>query len=217
MRDLRASIEEAAAVWRARGFREFLVWNIEASPLRTRLLRDGAQPAAVDELLRELLDLADDLARRGELNLATFLDHLRASLDERKFREDGEAALPQGRVAVMTVHQARDSSPVAVVGVWTPNRELKVFSFARRGSSWRRCREGMEARQEEAMIHTLEEHMEDVEGAACSTLPHPRARLSVGERASSGRKEAPHTRYAALALHRPRRMRARAQHRPRDS
>jgi len=133
MRDLRASIEKAAAVWRRYGFREFLVWSIETSPLRTRLLRDGAQPAAIDELLCELLDLADDLARRGELNLATFLDHLRVSLDERKFREDGEAALPQGRVAVMTVHQAKglEFPAVAVVGVIDSQSRAEGFLVSR--------------------------------------------------------------------------------------
>ena len=83
--------------------------------------------------MSELLHLADGLAHRGELNLATFLDHLSASLDERKFREDGEAALPQGRVAVMTVHQAKglEFPAVAVVGVVDTQSRAEGFLVSR--------------------------------------------------------------------------------------
>ena len=167
MRDVRASIERASEQWRRNGFREFLVWSIENSPLRTRLLRDGAQPAAVDELLRELLDLADGLARRGELNLATFLDHLRASLDERKFREEGDVMLPSGRVAVMTVHQAKglEFPAVAVVGVvdstsrserFLVSRESGLYFGEKTGKPWKRHKQLAEN-------HAREEHMEEVE------------------------------------------------------
>ncbi|HET6462420.1 MAG TPA: PD-(D/E)XK nuclease family protein, partial [Candidatus Krumholzibacteria bacterium] len=194
LRDLRASIEEAMVVWRTRGFREFLVWNIETSPLRTRLLRDGAQPAAVDELLRELLDLADDLAGRAELNLATFLDHLRASLDERKFREDGEAALPRGRVAVLTVHQAKglEFPAVAVVGVvdsqsradgFLVSREEGLFLGGEAAKKWKR-------EKKMAKIHAVEEHMDGVEERCVLYVALTRARdhLWVSAPSIEGRK-----------------------------
>ncbi len=180
MRDVRASIQRADAVWRDRGFREFLVSSIENSPLRARLLHEGAQPAAVDELLRELLDLADGLARRGELNLATFLDHLRASLDERKFREDGEAALPRGRVAVMTVHQAKglEFPAVAVVGVvegkaqgesFLVSRESGLYFSERTGKPWNR-------NKQRAENFSREEHMEVVEERCVLYVALTRAR-----------------------------------------
>ncbi len=194
MRDLRASIGAAAVAWRERGFREFLVWSIETGPLRTRLLRDGAQPDAVDELLSELLRLADALARRGELNLATFLDHLRASLDERKFREDGEAALPQGRVAVMTVHQAKglEFPAVAVVGVvdtqsrsesFLVSREEGLFFGERTGAPWKRDKK-------KAKIYAIEDHMEDVEERCVLYVALTRARdhLWVSAPSFEGRK-----------------------------
>jgi DNA helicase-2/ATP-dependent DNA helicase PcrA len=167
MRDLRATIQEAAHVWRTRGFREFLVWSIEAGALRTRLHRDGAQPAAIDELLRELLDLADALARRGQLNLATFLDHLRASLDERKFREDGDAVLPQGRVALMTVHQAKglEFPAVAVVGVIDTRKPAEGYLVSRASGLYFGEKTGKDWHREKkrAENHALEDHMEDVE------------------------------------------------------
>jgi DNA helicase-2/ATP-dependent DNA helicase PcrA len=180
MRELRATMEKAAAIWRARGFREFLVWSIEIGALRTRLLRDGAQPAAVDELVCELLDLADGLARRGELNLAAFLDHLRASLDERKFREDGEAALPQGRVALMTVHQAKglEFPAVAVVGVidtqsraegYLVSRESGLYLGGDAAKDWGRDKKAAEN-------YAREDHMEDVEERCVLYVALTRAR-----------------------------------------
>ncbi len=194
MRDVRASVDQAAGVWRTREFREFLVWSIENTPLRARLLRDGTQPAAVDELLRELLDLADGLARRGRLNLATFLDHLHASLDERKFREDGEAALPQGRVAVMTVHQAKglEFPAVAVVGVvdstsrsegFLVSRESGLYFGEKTGKPWNRHKELAEN-------HRREEHMEDVEERCVLYVALTRARdhLWVSAPSIEGRK-----------------------------
>ena len=194
IRDLRAYIEDAGAVWRTRGFREFLAWSIENSPLRTRLLRDGAQPAAVDELLRELLGVADDLARRGELNLATFLDHLRASLEERKFREEGDVILPQGRVAVMTVHQAKglEFPAVAVVDVieseapqesFLVSREEGLFFGERTGRPWKR-------QKELAECYAREKHMEEVEERCILYVALTRARDHLWVSASSmeGRK-----------------------------
>ncbi len=189
MRDLRASVEEASAVWRSRGFQDTLIWSIETSPLRTRLLRNGAPSDAVDELLSELLRLADGLARRGELNLATFLDHLRASLDERKFREDGEAALPTGRVAVMTVHQAKglEFPAAAVVGVidtqsrndgFLVSREEGLFFGGDAAKRWKR-------EKKTAKIHALEEHMEDVEERCVLYVALTRARDHLWVSASS--------------------------------
>jgi ATP-dependent DNA helicase UvrD/PcrA len=194
MRDVRASVEQAAEAWRARDFREFLVWGIESSPLRTRLLRDGAQPAAVDELLRELLDLADGLARRRGLNLATFLDHLRASLDERKFHEEGDAVLPRDRVAVMTVHQAKglEFPAAAVVGVVDTTSRAESFHVSRAsglyfgektGKPWHR-------EKERAENHAREEHMEDVEERCVLYVALTRARdhLWVSAPSVEGRK-----------------------------
>lgn len=192
MRDLRASIEEATAVWIGRGFREFLIWSIETSPLRTRLLRDGAQPTAVDELLRELLDLAGGLARRGELNLATFLDHLRASLDERKFREDGEAALPQGRVAVMTVHQAKglEFPAAAVVGVIDSQSRTEGFLVSREEGLFLGSDDKWKRDKKAAKTYKIEEKMENVEERCVLYVALTRARdhLWVSAPSFEGRK-----------------------------
>jgi ATP-dependent exoDNAse (exonuclease V) beta subunit len=180
MRAVRASIEEASQVWRASGFREFLVWCIESSPLRTRLLAEGTEPDAVDELLRELLDLADGLGRRGELTLSAFLDHLGASLDERKFREEGDVLLPTGRVAVMTVHQAKglEFPAVAVVGVAPGKSRSEGFLVSRASGlyfgketagAWHRDRERAEN-------HASERRMEEVEERCILYVAMTRAR-----------------------------------------
>ncbi|HEX5131019.1 MAG TPA: ATP-dependent DNA helicase [Candidatus Krumholzibacteria bacterium] len=180
IRDLRDGLAGAQVAWRERGFREFLVWSLEASPLRTRLLRDGAQPAAVDELFRELLDLADGLSRRGELNLATFLDHLRAALDERKFHEDGDAVLPQGRVAVMTVHQAKglEFPAVAVAGVVEGNKPSESFIVSRASGLYFGEKTGKpwDRHKQLAENFAREERMEDVEERCILYVALTRAR-----------------------------------------
>ncbi len=194
MRDVRTGVERAMEVWRTRGFHEFLVWSIESSPLRTRLLRDGVQPAAVDELLRELLDLADGLARRNELNLATFLDHLRASLDERKFREEGDVMLPEGRVAVMTVHQAKglEFPAVAVVGVVDTGSRSEGFLVSRASGLYFGEKTGKpwDRHKQLAENHEHEERMEDVEERCVLyvALTRARDRLWVSAPSKEGRK-----------------------------
>lgn len=194
MRDLRVSIEEAAVRWRTLGFEDALLWSIEYSPLRTRLLKDGAHPAALDELCCELLRLADALARRGELNLPTFLEHLRASLDERKFREEGDVILPQGRVAVMTVHQAKglEFPAVAVVDVVESEAPPESFLVSRTqglylggdaAKKWNRDKKS-------ADDYAREKHMEDVEERCVLYVALTRARDHLWVSASSmeGRK-----------------------------
>jgi len=107
LRDLRALLMEIEGASARLGFREFIVYAFDKSALRMHLVDAGVSPEASDELLRELLELADLLARRGGATLAVYLEHLRAALDDRKFREDGDVRLPRDRVAIMTVHQAK--------------------------------------------------------------------------------------------------------------
>jgi len=116
LRDELLRLEDAL---RRLGFREFLAWAIERTPLRLELVHAGVSAVATDELLRELYEIADMLARHGVVSLSAFLDHLDATLDEKKFREEGDVRLPDDRIAVMTIHQAKglEFPAVAVAGL----------------------------------------------------------------------------------------------------
>ncbi len=122
VRTLRDELENLENALRRLGFREFLAWAIERTPLRLELAHAGVSPAAGDELVRELHDIADLLARHGVVSLAAFLDQLDATLDEKKFRDEGDVRLPDDRAPIMTIHQAKglEFPAVAMVGVGPP-------------------------------------------------------------------------------------------------
>jgi len=117
--ELRVSLARLSDALQRFEFRAFLEWAIERTSLRFELVTAGASTEAVDDVIRELHELADMLSRRGVLDLATYLDHLGAELDARKFREDVDVRLPGDRIALMTIHQAKglEFEAVAVPGV----------------------------------------------------------------------------------------------------
>ena len=119
VREARACVEHLSGALHRLPFRAFLEWAIERTPLRFELAASGASSVAVDDVIRELHELAETLSKRGTLDLATYLDHLGAELDARKFREDVDLRLPGDRIAVMTIHQAKglEFDAVAVPGV----------------------------------------------------------------------------------------------------
>ncbi|HEX6789696.1 MAG TPA: ATP-dependent DNA helicase [Candidatus Krumholzibacteria bacterium] len=146
---LREGVAMLADAHRRLGFRAFLEWAIERTPLRLELAAAGVSGEAVDDLVRELHELADTLSRRGALDLATYLDHLGAELDARKFREDVDVRLPGDRVALMTIHQAKglEFDAVAVPGVgggegqsetWLVSAENGIYFSETTGAPWNR-------------------------------------------------------------------------------
>ena len=153
VRALREQLAVLSDALQRLGFREFVAWAIERTPLRLELARAGVSGDATDDLLREVFDLADTLSRHEGVSLASFLDHLDATLDEGKFREDGDVRLPDGRVAIMTVHQAKglEFPAVAVVGVspqrrnsdehFTVSAEHGIFFSKSMAGAWNRDRE----------------------------------------------------------------------------
>jgi ATP-dependent exoDNAse (exonuclease V) beta subunit len=118
VRTLRDCVERLSDALHRLDFRTFLEWAIERTPLRFELAEAGVSSEAVDDMIRELHELSDMLARRGTLDLAAYLDHLGAEVDARKFREDVDVRLPGDRVALMTIHQAKglEFDAVAVPG-----------------------------------------------------------------------------------------------------
>ena len=168
LRDLRGRVAHLEVALRRTGFREFLARAVERSGLRLDLTGAGVSANAVDELLREVFDLADALARRSELNLASFIDHLRASMEAGKFREDGDVRLPRDRVAIMTIHQAKglEFPAVAVVGTGPYDARSESVLISRASGvyfdgddarEWKRHLEHAENRASEKAMEELEE------------------------------------------------------------
>ena len=136
--ELRACVSLLSGALHRLGFRAFLEWAIERTPLRFELSAAGASSEAVDDVIRELHELADTLSRRGVLDLATYLDHLGAELDARKFREDVDVRLPGDRVALMTIHQAKglEFDAVAVPGVGGSEGQSENFLVSAESGIW---------------------------------------------------------------------------------
>jgi ATP-dependent exoDNAse (exonuclease V) beta subunit len=116
-----------------------------------------------------VLELGDTLSRHGAVSLASFLDHLDATLDEGRFREEGDVRLPDDRIAMMTVHQAKglEFPAVAVVGVSPPRRnsdehftvspEKGIFFSEKTAARWRRQRKLAPEHDHEEKQEELEE------------------------------------------------------------
>jgi superfamily I DNA/RNA helicase len=166
--DLRVVLGEMREARARLGFRAFLAWMLEHAPLRLRLAGDGVPASAMDELARDVIELADKIAANGEITLASFLEHLGAALEERKFREEGEARMPAGRVAVMTIHQAKGLEfPAVAVPDVVPRRATQDGFLVVRGEGlffggddardWNRHRESSPAFAAEEAMKELEE------------------------------------------------------------
>jgi DNA helicase-2/ATP-dependent DNA helicase PcrA len=160
--ELRDGIARLSEASQRLGFRAFLEWAIERTPLRLELSAAGASSEAVDDVMRELHELADTLSRRGVLDLATYLDHLGAELDARKFREDVDVRLPGDRIALMTIHQAKglEFDAVAVPGVGASEGQSDGFLVSPEHGVYLR---GDEARKWDRHVESAPEHKKNQE------------------------------------------------------
>jgi DNA helicase-2/ATP-dependent DNA helicase PcrA len=169
VRSLRDAVAILADAHARLGFREFLAWAIERTWLRFELADAGVTTTATDDLIRELLELGDTLSRHGAVSLASFLDHLDATLDEGRFREEGDVRLPDDRIAMMTIHQAKglEFPAVAVVGIspprtnsdehFTVSPEAGIFFSKKTAERWFRERDRAPEYEHEKEQEKLEE------------------------------------------------------------
>src|SRR5262249_15157182 len=136
--DVRQHVERLSSALQRLDFRSFIEWAIERTPLRFELSACGASSEAVDDIMRELHELADMLARRSALDLSTYLDHLGAELDARKFHEDADVRLPGDRIAIMTIHQSKglEFDAVAVPGVAPSDGRVESFLVSAESGIW---------------------------------------------------------------------------------
>jgi DNA helicase-2/ATP-dependent DNA helicase PcrA len=146
--ELRALLAELRVGLASRDFPAFLLGALEDTPFFHRLFADGATFREVDELVGELLDICAARDRRGDLELWTFLEHLRAALDDRSFGKDEELSLAPGCVRIMTIHQAKglEFPAVAVAGIKRPRGESAGFYLSKEkglfSDTWKQFKRG---------------------------------------------------------------------------
>jgi len=150
LREVRSMFEELRSRLASDDLQTFVAWALEESALALSLFARGSTPRAVEDLVLEVMESLASSARGGEAaDLAGFLDHLRAAIDDKKFREESDVRLPANRVRVMTVHQAKglEFPAVAVAGIKPPkansdgyylSHERGVFFSAKDKAHWGR-------------------------------------------------------------------------------
>ncbi len=114
-------------------FRRFLATAIEETPFLLRLFAEDATTRSVEDLIGELREMCDTLDARRELGLWSFLDHLRAAIDERSFGKLEQLAVPADHVRIMTIHQAKglEFPAVAVAGIKPPRHDTSGFFLSK--------------------------------------------------------------------------------------
>jgi len=130
LRDLLLVLDDARA---SMDFRRFLATAIEETPFLLRLFAEDATTRSVEDLVGELREMCDTLDARRELGLWSFLDHLRAAIDERSFGNVEQLAVPADHVRIMTIHQAKglEFPAVAVAGIKPSRSDTSGFFLSK--------------------------------------------------------------------------------------
>ncbi len=130
LRELLVALDNARA---SMDFRRFLATAIEETPFLLRLFAEEATTRSVEDLVGELREMCDTLDARRELGLWSFLDHLRAAIDERSFGKVEQLAVPADHVRIMTIHQAKglEFPAVAVAGIKPVRSDTSGFFLSK--------------------------------------------------------------------------------------
>lgn len=84
-----------------------------------RLFDEGGDVRLVGSLSRRIFELIEQLIQKGEPNLAAFIEAVETLLTRKQFGEEDAPYVPEGRVIIMTQHQAKGLQfpAVAVPGI----------------------------------------------------------------------------------------------------
>jgi superfamily I DNA/RNA helicase/CRISPR/Cas system-associated exonuclease Cas4 (RecB family) len=165
--ELRSLVGDLEARMVSSDLRSFVSWAVEESPLAIRLFAENPSALAgrvVQDLVVEVLEAFEQVAATERpAGLPAFLEHLRAAIDDKKFREESDVRLPSDRVRVMTVHQSKglEFRAVAVAGVKPPHHgrdrfylshDHGLFFSSKEAKSWERgLADSADAEYEERM------------------------------------------------------------------
>jgi superfamily I DNA/RNA helicase len=168
LRTLREVRDVLARRWKEMDFREFVGEALAQSPAYLQLFDEDLSVNAAQDLQREIDTVLDTLEARDEMNLPALLESIRTAIEERRFREEGDLRLPDGRVRVMTQHQAKglEFPAVAVPGVYVDKTRAERFRVVRDhglylsgedAKEWNRHLEHAPDRSDENRMDRLEE------------------------------------------------------------
>jgi ATP-dependent exoDNAse (exonuclease V) beta subunit len=171
--DLRTLVEDLSRRMVSTDLRSGILWAIHESPLAMRLFAQASHASvwrAVQDLVVAVLEAFEEVAgSERPAGLASFLEHLRAAIDDKKFREESDMRLPDGRVRVMTIHQAKglEFPAVAVAGVKPPYRggdrffvshDHGVYFSAQEAKEWKRGLADSKEAEHERRMEDQEAH-----------------------------------------------------------
>lgn len=97
----------------------FVTEAMEYTQYFYHLFDAGADFRAVDSISKRVFELVENVTQRNEANLAALLEAVQTLLDRKQFDEEDAPYFPDGRVKIMTIHQAKGLQfpAVAVPGI----------------------------------------------------------------------------------------------------
>ncbi|MEE9270498.1 MAG: PD-(D/E)XK nuclease family protein, partial [Candidatus Krumholzibacteria bacterium] len=100
----------------------FLVQAMELTQFHYQLFDEGADLRIIESVSKRIFELIEDLVQKREASLAAFLEAIGTLLEKRQFSEEDALYLPEGRVVIMTMHQAKglEFKAVAIPGIKQP-------------------------------------------------------------------------------------------------
>lgn len=170
LREVRSLVDEMRERMITTDFRSFVAWTIDESPLAIRLFHQGAAERlrSAQDLVHEVFEALEQVSRSdAPAGLLAFLDHVRAAIDDKKFREESDVRLPSSRVRIMTIHQSKglEFPAVAVAGIKPPrassdrfflSHEKGVFFSSDEGRRWNRHHAETEEKEYEVRMEDQE-------------------------------------------------------------
>lgn len=97
----------------------FITQAMDLAQFYYRLFDEGADTRIVDSVSKRVFELIEHLVQKGEPNLAAFIEAVETLLAKKQFGEEDAPYVPEGRVVIMTQHQAKglEFPAVAVPGI----------------------------------------------------------------------------------------------------
>jgi DNA helicase-2/ATP-dependent DNA helicase PcrA len=107
----------------------FILEAMERTHYLFQLFSEGADTRLVQATSNEILHLVDSLIKKNESDLAAFIESLQTLIEANSLTDVEEVSFPEGRVKIMTIHQAKglEFPAVAVPGIKNPPSQGEKF------------------------------------------------------------------------------------------